>query len=105
MFEKIGRLAERAATGVSVSRRGFLGRLGQGALAVTGVLGGLLAIRTDARAAGSYVCCKWWCPGIYGRYNSHLCIPASKSCAAYANTLFAGCTFHSQNSVHSCTKC
>jgi hypothetical protein len=38
MFEKISRAAERAATGVGQSRRGFLGSLGQGALALTGIL-------------------------------------------------------------------
>ena len=32
MFEKIGEAAETLATGVSLSRRGFLGRLGQGAV-------------------------------------------------------------------------
>ena len=41
MFEKIGRLAEAAATNVSVSRRGFFGQLGRGALVVAGALGGL----------------------------------------------------------------
>ena len=38
MFDKIGRLAEKAANSVSVSRRGFLGRLGQVALGAAGVL-------------------------------------------------------------------
>jgi hypothetical protein len=51
MFEKVGRLAEAAATSASVSRRGFLGRLGRGALVTAGVLGGLLAIPRDARAS------------------------------------------------------
>ena len=41
MFEKISRAAEEAATGVS--RRAFLGQLGKGALALAGVLGGVLA--------------------------------------------------------------
>jgi hypothetical protein len=50
MFEKIGRLAERAATKVGVSRRGFLGQLGRGALAAAGVVGGLLLLPRDARA-------------------------------------------------------
>ncbi len=58
MFEKIGRLAETAANNVSVSRRGFLGRLGQGALAVGGVLGGLLALSNKAQAGNRvlYLC-------------------------------------------------
>jgi hypothetical protein len=66
MFEKIGRLAETAATKVSLSRRGFLGRLGQGALAVTGVVGGLLALPRDAHAGTNVrscinACCEFWC--------------------------------------------
>jgi len=48
MLEKIGNLAERLATNVSQSRRGFLSRLGQGALAVGAVLGGI-----STAAAGS----------------------------------------------------
>jgi hypothetical protein len=51
MFEKIGRAAERMASYVSVSRRGFLGRLGKGALAAAGVVGGLLLLPKDAQAA------------------------------------------------------
>jgi len=42
MFEKIGRAAEKSATRVNLSRRGFLGRLarwsGSAALAVTALL-------------------------------------------------------------------
>src|SRR5262249_57221889 len=51
MFEKVGRLAEAAASRASVSRRGFLGRLGQGALAAAGVLGGLLLATRQAGGA------------------------------------------------------
>jgi hypothetical protein len=100
MFEKIGRLAETAANKVSVSRRGFLGRLGQGALAVTGVLGGMLAIPTAARAAGSYLCCKWECkPG--GRFA--VCIPPTSDCSA-TNPCSYGWSF-TQNTVQSCEHC
>jgi hypothetical protein len=99
MFEKIGRLAETAANKVSVSRRGFLGRLGQGALAMTGVLGGLLAIPTAARAGGSYVCCIWQCK-LYGtlRY----CHPPGSTCGY--NPCFQGGDLH-QHSVSSCKQC
>jgi hypothetical protein len=78
MFEKIGRLAETAANKVSVSRRGFLGQLGQGALAMTGVLGGLLAVPRDTRASagGSYLCCIVHCTRPKGR-TYHSCLPAS----------------------------
>jgi hypothetical protein len=58
MFEKIGRLAETAANKVSLSRRGFFGRLGQGALAVGAVLGGF---STAAAGPGGVVCCYYGC--------------------------------------------
>jgi hypothetical protein len=54
MFEKIGDAAEKMAT--NVSRRAFLGRLGQGALGLTAVIGGMLAFPGQARA-GAPVCC------------------------------------------------
>jgi hypothetical protein len=71
MFEKISRLAERAAGKVSVSRRGFLGRLGQAALGAAGALGGLLALSSKARAGQNtlYQCF----------YQTRL----SKKCSAY----------------------
>jgi hypothetical protein len=50
MFEKLGRAAERMATSVGESRRGFLGRLGRGALAAAGALGGLLLMPKEAQA-------------------------------------------------------
>ncbi len=50
MFEKIGRYAETVATNASLSRRGFLGRVGQAALATAGVLGSLLVLPNKARA-------------------------------------------------------
>ncbi len=52
MFEKIGRLAEKAATNVDVSRRGFLGRLARGAALVAGSLGGILLTAGQAGASG-----------------------------------------------------
>jgi hypothetical protein len=42
MLERISKLAEQAATGVS--RRQFLGRFGRGAMVVAAAAGGLLAI-------------------------------------------------------------
>jgi hypothetical protein len=51
MIDKIGNLAERLATNVSQSRRGFLARLGQAALGAAGALGGLLALPGAAQAA------------------------------------------------------
>jgi hypothetical protein len=59
MFEQIGRLAEAAASNVGVSRRGFLGRLGQGALVAAGALGGLLALSNKARAGQQLYQCSY----------------------------------------------
>jgi hypothetical protein len=52
MIEKIGNLAEKLATNVSTSRRGFLAQVGQTALGAAGVLGGLLALPGGIQAAG-----------------------------------------------------
>lgn len=49
MFEKVGRVAHRAAT--NVSRRQFLGRFGAGAMALAAAIGGVLALRGTASAA------------------------------------------------------
>ncbi len=48
MFDRLGDAAERLAT--NVSRRAFLGRLGQAALGTAGVLAGVLAFGRSARA-------------------------------------------------------
>jgi hypothetical protein len=104
MFEKIGRLAEQAATRVGVSRRGFLGRLGQSALAVVGVLGGLAATAATARVGnGSYVCCKWHChrPGS-GTFS--FCYPPGSTCSGVNNPCYAGWSL-SQTTVNSCNQC
>jgi hypothetical protein len=53
MFERVGSLAERVAT--EVSRRAFLGRLGQNALGLAAVIGGVLALPSKAQAADR--CC------------------------------------------------
>jgi hypothetical protein len=50
VFEKISRAAEKLATNVGASRRGFLARLGQAALGVAGVFAGLLALPGEAQA-------------------------------------------------------
>jgi hypothetical protein len=53
MFEKVSQVAERVAS--LASRRAFLGKLGRGALAMVGLLGGLLALPSRADA-GPYHC-------------------------------------------------
>jgi hypothetical protein len=101
MFEKVGRLAEAAANKVSLSRRGFLGRLGQSALAVAGVLAGVSAATAQS---GGVVCCKVHCthgpykgPG----YNFTRCYPAGWTCPAYSY----GCRLVKQTTAASCDQC
>jgi hypothetical protein len=50
MIEKLSRHAERVATDLTISRRGFLGRTGQVAAAMAGALGVLLAGPRKAQA-------------------------------------------------------
>ena len=83
MFEKIGRLAERAASKVSVSRRGFLGRLGKAALGAAGVVGGLSALAGRAQA---------------GQNNLYLCEYTHKSATR-------NCYLQGNVSLQSCGSC
>jgi hypothetical protein len=50
VFEKISRAAEKLATSVGESRRGFLARVGRAALGVAGVFVGLLGLPREAHA-------------------------------------------------------
>lgn len=100
MFEKISRMAEKAATNVSVSRRGFLGRLGQSALGVAAVLAGVKAATAQS---GGVVCCKYNCLNYYGgnkarRYTA--CQPYGTTC--YSSVL---CKVTQQHHASSCDKC
>ena len=61
MFDRVGSLAEKVAT--NVSRRAFLGRMGQGALTVAAVMGGMLAFPAQGQANGPFCCL---CTGPYG---------------------------------------
>src|SRR4051794_9435171 len=81
MFAKFGRLAEKLATNVSTSRRGFLGRVGQAALGAAGALG-VLAVTATAQSGG-VVCCKYKCDDrIYLGHIYHVCLAAGTTCAA-----------------------
>jgi hypothetical protein len=72
MFEKLTRQAEQVATELSLSRRGFLGRAGRGALAAAGALGALLAAPNRAGAHGPDPChhCKKDCREFCGNTES-----------------------------------
>jgi hypothetical protein len=54
MFDRVGDLAEKMVTGVS--RRDFMGRLGQGALGLAAAIGGVLALPTKAHATNNAWC-------------------------------------------------
>jgi hypothetical protein len=54
MFDKVSQAAERLAT--TVSRRDFLGRVGQSALAVAGAMGAMFALPELAQAGQKKVC-------------------------------------------------
>ena len=90
MFEKIGRLAETAATRVAMSRRRFLGRLGQSALAVAGVVGVLISAAPPALAAAGVKCC--------GSANMH-CKPPIAGCLLFS---VSGCGTASATCVWNC---
>jgi hypothetical protein len=74
MFDRVGSLAQRVAT--HVSRRAFLGRLGQGALGLTAVIAGVLALPSQARAGELYcvsfnkgsfpLSCNWYYQAVNG---------------------------------------
>ena len=103
MFEKIGRLAERAANNVSVSRRGFLGRLGQVALGAAGVLGGLLVLPGTAQAGSGVVCCHYICK------NSYACprkfVICETQCSATLPNSGCECKLVKSYTAAACTQC
>src|SRR5438128_2715803 len=93
MFAKIGRLAEKLATNVSTSRRGFLGRVGQAALGAAGALG-VLAITATAQSGG-VVCCKYKCDDrVYSDRFIHLCLPAGTTCVDPLGCGYVGACCH-----------
>ena len=61
MFEKIGRAAEKVATGVGTSRRGFLGQLGRAAVVAAVAAGAVLASPGRASAGGNPKTCQKCC--------------------------------------------
>jgi hypothetical protein len=102
MLKRIGRLAERLASNVSTSRRGFLGRVGKSALGVAGALG---ALGVAAAASGGVVCCFYDCPH-YRHQKILVCQPAGTTCASsfrggYGQT----CTLVSSRTKSDCSRC
>ncbi len=98
MFDKIGRLAEAAATNVSVSRRGFFGRIGQVALGAAGALGGLLLLPGAAQAHGAYLCCHYTCGHKYNSFSYDTCVSATYGCPSPNFP----CKLNGQKSVSGC---
>jgi hypothetical protein len=91
VFEGIGRLAERAAGNAGVSRRGFLGRLGRGALATAGVVGGLLLLFKGAQAGpgGLQACINKCCEATCGKGSKNCsCDPTGTAYGA----CYSGCS-------------
>jgi hypothetical protein len=84
MFDKVSEVAERVAT--NVSRRAFLGRLGQGALGIAAAIGGALALPARAQA-GSAHCCICYSPYYRCYQTSTSCIQDCQKvkCADYPN--------------------
>ena len=84
MFDKIGRMAEQAAT--SASRRQFLGRLGRAALAAAAAAGGILALPHVAEAQTG-VCNSQSSPPCRGRSAGSPCRVGSTvgHCRLYGN--------------------
>jgi hypothetical protein len=98
MFDKVSQVAEKVAT--NVSRRAFLGRLGQGALVLAGAMGAMLAFPGIVHAkgcsytggggggGGSFGCCCYDCGNgvVYSRgpgtaeCSNKTCKPTFKGC-------------------------
>jgi hypothetical protein len=90
MIEKMSRLA--ASVGDKVSRRGFLGWLGAGAMAVAGMLLGAPAATAKS---GKVTCCKYTCGTTIVKH----CHKGSKACGKRKN-----CTV-SQATATTCKLC
>ncbi len=97
--ERVGRLAEAAALGVS--RRGFLGRLGQATLGVAA----LLALPQIARAT-SVSCCTYSCTGPGGMTATRkLCLGNGVACPTSVTADGNSCKLVSSKAMADCSEC
>ncbi len=106
MFEKIGRVAETMATRVSLSRRGFLDRLGQGALAAIGLVSGTFVFSRVARGGSSsgLYCCKYQ-ETCYDCYKKNLKLVAYVCYSGPCPSSYLAGRLTSQKPVSDCTQC
>jgi hypothetical protein len=94
VFDKVGQAAERLAS--RASRRAFLGQFGKGALALAGMLGGVLAFPGRAQAGPNLYCC------VYRDSVGPSAVLCSKDpCPSTYN----GLTLISQSMVSNCHRC
>jgi hypothetical protein len=102
MFEKLGQCAENMATGISLSRRGFLGSLGRWAAVTTMGAATLLGSGAGAVRAGQctagYKCCIYRCKYPIDGYAN--CVCADRACPNIAKCGLAGWTL-----VSNCSNC
>ncbi len=102
MLEKIGQLAEKAASNVNVSRRGFFSRLGKAALAVAGGLG--FSVATADGAAKSVWCCFYTSRSRYGYAYAQFC--SAKPCPnSYDSYTYGYMSLGQKTKVANCTYC
>ena len=88
MIERIGNLAERLATNVGQSRRGFLAGVGKAALGAAGALGALLALPGAARAAAGIGHCVIAPSSCRGYYYTGACV--TSQCAYGFSSVCSG---------------
>jgi hypothetical protein len=96
--EKILQMAEAAAT--SVSRRGFLGWLGKGALAV----GAVLAMSDIARAVDRVRCCTYHCTGRFTG-TKKVCLGIGITCPGRVSADGTTCVIASNVPLADCSTC
>jgi hypothetical protein len=102
MLERISNLAETMAT--NMARRAFFGRVGQGALTVTGLLGGFLLMPAHASAGNAFNCCVYECPPVgIGSPPTYSTICGTTSCPPSIHQ--GACLLVRQSVVHNCNSC